>query len=111
MQQGDVGLLVFTDLFGCIFTAILQVDLDLVRLVNHVGVGDHVTLLGIDDDTGAERLERLLAHLFVGHVGAEEELELFRQTLAGNFFARNRDIDHCRGDLFENRRQAWHLLI
>jgi len=78
--------------------------------VDHVGVGDHVALLGIYDDAGSKGLEGLLAHLLIGHVGAEEEAELFRQALTGDLLARDGDVDHGRGHLLEDGGQARHLL-
>jgi hypothetical protein len=59
LQQSDIALFIAADQFGIKFTAIVQLDADLLRLIDDVIIGQHVAFRCVDDDAGAQPFKRL----------------------------------------------------
>ena len=79
LQQGDVALIVAANQFGLEFTPVIQLNADLLRLINHMIVGQNIAFCGIDNDPGTQSFKRL--RLLIGQIIAKEFFKLFRDFL------------------------------
>ena len=104
LQQSDIALFIAADQFGIEFTAIVELDADLLRLINDVIIGQHVAFRCVDDDTGAKPFKRL--RLLLRGVIAKIFLQLFRHIERRRGSAFHLHADHRRQDFFQHRRQA-----
>ena len=91
LDDGEIGELVRADQLGVHDAAIVECDLDLGCALDHVVVGDDVTV-GRNDDAGADAVLNLLRLL---HTSAS-------LTLAGH---------HRAEELGKSGRQLRHLLL
>src|SRR5437588_10996801 len=60
LEQRDIGLVIAADHLGGVVVTILQRDRYLVRIFDHVVVGQDIALFG-NDEAGAERFPALTA--------------------------------------------------
>ena len=100
LQQSDVGLRIAAHQLGGELAAILERHRDLVRVVDDVVVGDDVALVGVNDDASAGAAPRHLATAKEPPEGRIVEQRMPGRTTAGHL-----DVDHCRRNALEHRRE------
>ena len=110
LDHGNVRFAVGADQLGAELAAVGQGDGDLVGLVHHVIVGQHVAATGIDNHARTQTRTLALAR----HVRHAKEMPKHRvphQRMLGLLDLRlGGDIDHARRDSLEHGRQAGHRL-
>ena len=102
LDHCDVGLRVRADQPPLQSPTVLQRDGDLLGVVHHVVVGEHVPPPGVDDDPGAETLAAALLGP-LGHVEEAAEERVGEQGAAlGAHGAPGRNVDDGRGDALQH---------
>ena len=100
LQHRDVGIGVAADQLGREAPVVLGGDLDAGRVLDDMGVGQHIALRGVDDDAGAGRLGlALLRLLALRQVEKAAEERVLQQRVLLPHPAAHRDVDDARGDL------------
>lgn len=104
LQQSDIGLLVSADQFGVVLTAVIQLHLNFIGVVDDVVVSQHVAFSALmmtpEPSPSNGRI------LFFRRGVRTEEFKLFRNTLALYLRAFHMDAHYGGQHFFQHRRQA-----
>ena len=106
LEYRQIHLLVGTHQLGGQLTAIGERHLDGVRILHHVGIGQHIAFLGIHNHAGAGTGGTALTLLLLGDIEKTAEERVFHQWITGGTDpCFDGDVDHRRGGFFQHRCQ------
>ncbi len=104
-QHGEIGARILEDEIGVEFALVGESDLDLVRILDDVIVGDDEAG-GVDDDAGAQRALDLLARAAGAAAKEAAEDRIVEQRHPVFDDPGGVDVDHRRRDALDHRRKA-----